>query len=304
MSQNRLGRGLSTLIPQKTTRLTGIDEPKPSVDAGIATISVENIHPCQKIQPRYNFDDESINELAASIKSSGLIQPILVRPKPDQPDQYEVIAGERRLRAAKVAGLAQIPALVRRLQDREAAELALIENIQRVDLYPVERALAYHNYISNFNIGADELALRLGESRASVTNYLRLLRLNDEILKMINQGQLGMGQARAIVGIDDPKRQLAVARLAVRRNLSVRQVEELAARTTAAVRSADLRTADEESARRHIDDVERSLATALGLRVTLQTAKRKNAGRVVIHYNSLEEFDLISQRLGAPATMA
>lgn len=301
MSQNRLGRGLSTLIPQKTSRIP-TPEPvaDPSPNAGIATIPISKIRPTP-MQPRTTIDQDALEELAASIKSKGILQPILIRPARDVNGEFDVVAGERRYRAALLAGLDRIPAVIRDIDDREAAELALIENVQRVDLQPIERAIAYRNYIRNFQVSPDELALRLGESRASISNYMRLLNLPEEILQMIDHGELGMGHARALLGVTSTERRFAIARLAVRRNLSVREVEELASRAEreAAEEALGL-VAERAAAQRHVSEVERMLSRALGLRVTLQTARKKNAGRVVIHYNSLEEYDRIAARLGAP----
>jgi ParB family chromosome partitioning protein len=249
-------------------------------------------------QPRSDINDAALHELAASVRRTGVLQPVLLRPESD--GTFVLVAGERRWRAAQLAGLQTIPALVRHLDDAESFEISLIENLQREDLSPLDRAAAYQQFIDSFGVTTDELAARLGESRASVANYLRMLKLTEEVQDLLRTGQLGMGQARAISGISNPQRQLAIARLAVRRNLSVRQVEALAkgsdepaARPTLEPRARDP----------HLSDVQKSLSKAIGLSVTLHPGKKKNAGRVVIHYNSLEEFDRIAERIGGRSAL-
>jgi ParB family chromosome partitioning protein len=249
-------------------------------------------------QPRTHFDPAALDELAQSIRRSGVVQPVVVRPTAC--DRYELVAGERRWRAARIAGLERIGAVVRRLSDAEAVELALIENIQREDLSPLERAAAYQRYIEVFGVSAEELATRLGVSRPSVINYLRLTRLPAEVRELIASGDLAMGQARAIAGIESVQDQIRIARLAVRRNLSARQVEDLARGavngdlTADASASAALRTGRQK----HFDEIERAMSRAVGARVRLYSGRSKNSGRIVISYSSLEEFERIAERLG------
>ncbi|MBK9119239.1 MAG: ParB/RepB/Spo0J family partition protein [Phycisphaerales bacterium] len=293
----RLGRGLSALVSNRRLDTPLPLQHAPPVDAVLPEIPLDTIRPNPK-QPRTLFDDQALAELAASVRQSGVLQPVLVRPVGD--DQFELVAGERRWRAARLAGLMTIPAIVRSLDDRAALEIALVENLQREDLGPLERATAYQNYLHTFGGTVEELAQRLGESRANVSNYLRLLKLSPEVCFMLGAGELGMGQARALAGVVDPQRQLAMARLVARRNLSVRQVEELVRQATEtdpidppATRSARL-----SRGVGHLADVERSLSKALGLRVRLVAGRRKNSGRIVITYNNLDEFDRIAQQLG------
>lgn len=296
---SRLGRGLSALIP--TAVPSPAPQPHPPVaDAGPAspqtTVRIDRVVP-NRNQPRVAFDDARLQELADSIRSTGLLQPILVRPIAD--DRFELIAGERRLRAATLAGLTEIPCVVRDVEDRESFQLALIENLQREDLGPLERAHAYQRYLDMFSGTVEDLAAKLSESRANVANYLRLLKLQPEVSFMLGSGELSMGQARAIAAIADPQRQLALARLTARRNLSVRQVEEL-------VRQAEETTAEparEPSTRslaadRHLLDVERAFGRALGVRVRVRSGRRKNSGRITVYYGSLDEFERIAERLG------
>lgn len=286
----RLGRGLGALISQPPQ----VNHPAANIapEHGPERISVAQICP-NRHQPRTDFKDDRLQELADSIRATGVLQPVVVRPVGD--GRYELIAGERRLRAAKLAGLAEIPAIVRTASDREALQLALIENLQREDLGPLERAMAYRRYLDTFGGTAEELAALLSESRSNVANYLRLLKLQPEVAFMLGRGDLSMGHARALAGIDDPRRQLALARLAVRRNLSVRQVESLV-QDTAFDAAEPKRT--KPTLDRHLLEVETALAKALGVRVSLRSGKRKNSGRIIIHFGSLDEFERIAERLG------
>jgi ParB family chromosome partitioning protein len=302
---NRLGKGLGALIGQRQPLVTigTADAPsEPPMNAAAADssashrmIDVSHIAPNPN-QPRKAFDDASLAELADSIRANGVIQPILVRPKSG--GIYELVAGERRLRAAILADLKAIPAIVRNISDQESIELAIVENIQREDLGPLERAAAYEQYIQLFKCPVDHLAQRLGESRANITNYLRLLKLPAEIREAIQRGDLGMGQARAIVGMTDPRQQLALAQLAIRRNLSVRQVEAYAKDESFA---KNQRETAPHPQKRQSSNVEHSLSRVIGLPVRVVLGKKKNSGRVIIEFNSLEEFDRISERLAGSA---
>jgi ParB family chromosome partitioning protein len=297
----RLGKGLSALITPRETHFAPLPADQISTQ-GLREVAVDNIRVNPR-QPRKNFDTPGIEQLAQSIRSSGMLQPVLLRPVED--GQFELVAGERRWRAARLANLERVPAIVRSVSDAESLELALIENLQREDLNPLERAGAYQQYIHTFGVTSEELARRLGESRANVANYLRLLNLCDEIKRMLETGQLGMGQARAIAGIEDPQRQLAVARMTARRNLAVRQVEALARSTPAGKASVESMPASSlpRESSRHINEVAEALSRALGLPVVLVPGKRKNSGRIVIRYRNLEEFDLIAEKLGGRPTL-
>ena len=292
----RLGRGLNAIVGRHSglapDQSIGVDNPD-----NVRQVALDCITPNPR-QPRRSFDDAAMDELARSIRAKGMLQPIIVRPI--GAGRFELVAGERRLRAAKLAAMQVVPAFVRSLSDAESLEIAMIENLQREDLSPLERAAGYQRYIDTFNVSIEELAKRLSESRATISNYLRLLRLRPEVHALIGAGQLGMGQARAIAGIADQERQLAVARLAARRNLSVRQVEALARRDGPPPRpqAAPARTADH-----HYKDVAAALSKQLGLRVSLWPGKKKNSGRIVIHYNELEEFDRVAERIGGRAVL-
>lgn len=300
-TQNRLGKGLSALIaprPASAINQQRIDTliPPLSDRKSVSSLNVDRIKPNPK-QPRMNFAQNELAELAESIKANGVLQPILVRPDGDH--SYQLVAGERRLRAAKMAGLREIPAIVRQMTDSASLQIALIENLQREDLGPLERSAAYQQFIDTFDVTADQLAKKLSQSRANITNYMRLLKLGKEIRDMINAGQLGMGQARAIAGVNDPQRQLALARKAVRRNLSVRQVEQLACETP---KQRSQEEPQRIAATAHLKDVARALSRATGLKVSLHAGKRKNSGRVVLYYNNLDEFDQLAEKLGAKTT--
>lgn len=301
---NRLGKGLNALItPREPQATAAAGPPTPTAPdpSQIRQLPIDQLTPNPR-QPRTGFGDADLRELAQSIRANGLLQPVVVRTTGDQ--AFELVAGERRWRAAKLAGLQTIPAIVRELSDAQSLELALIENLQREDLDPLERAAGYQRYLESFGGTIEDLAARLSESRASISNYVRLLKLRPEICYMLGRGELGMAQARAVAGITEPHRQLAIARLAARRNLSVRQVEALARSSTTPSPTADRPQAATPDARKHhLADVERSLSKALGLRVRLYPGRRKNSGRLVISYNSLEEFDRVAERIGGKVTL-
>lgn len=290
----RLGKGLAALVRERApAHPAGAAEKH-----GIADVPVERIAPNPR-QPRTVFDDAPLEELAESIRTHGLLQPIVVRALGD--GAYELIAGERRLRAARLAKRETVPAVIREATDAQALELALIENLQREDLDPLERAAAYQQYLDSFGGSIEDLARRLCESRASISNYLRLLKLHPEICYLLGSGELGMGQARALAAIIDPQRQLGLARLAVRRNLSVRQVEDLARQATEESPNKAAVEPEKDGRHRHLQVVEERLSKSLGLRVRLVSGRKKNAGRVIIAYDSLDEFDRIAERLGGSA---
>jgi ParB family transcriptional regulator, chromosome partitioning protein len=279
------------IVPGGPTVLPPRPTPKPAETLAVQSISVDAIDPNPN-QPRSTFDDAALQELAASVRVSGVIQPILVRAK--ALGRFELVAGERRWRAAKLAGFTVIPAIVRALTDAQSLEIALVENLQRADLNPLERAVAYNRYIQTFRSSADLLAVRLGESRANIVNYVRLLRLPDEVREMVGSGQLGFGQARALLAVPKPERQLAIARMAVRRNLSVRQVEELTQTGESPAAAERRATARDE----HVTQVESMLSKAIGVKVSVRPGRLKNTGSLVLRYGSLEEFERITERLG------
>jgi ParB family chromosome partitioning protein len=294
---NRLGRGLNALItPRETQPRSSPHHVSTQPSAGqIQTLAINRIKPNPR-QPRTTFDEQTLKELADSIRDRGMLQPIVVRGTED--GQFEIVAGERRWRAARSAGFESVPAIVREFTDAQAFETALVENLQREDLAPLERAAAYQHYLDTFGGTIEDLATRVSESRANISNYLRLLKLQPEVCYLIGSGELSMGHARAIAGIDNPKRQLAIAKMAARRNLSVRQVEELARAASEPPHIPPEPTPELDSQRRHLSAVADALSKSLGLRVRLFPGRKKNSGRVVINYGTLEEFDHLAEHLG------
>jgi len=298
-----LGRGLQSLLGpiMSSDSEAGQLQAGPAIDTNfppdkelrdsLREVSITSVSP-NPHQARTVWDEAELMELAESIKANGIIQPIVVRRAGTG---FELIAGERRLKAAQIASLTTIPALVRRASDEQMHEWSLIENIHRVNLNPIERAKAYQNYVSAFSLTQVDAAERLGEDRSVVANYLRLLDLPEEIKQMLAGGQLSMGHARAILGLptDELRRKLANRAMAGR--LSVREVERLVrkfltdtgrAKPTAKVKAA------------HIVDLEDKLGSQLGTKVTIETKKKGQRGKIIIEFYSLDEFDSITERIG------
>lgn len=294
-----LGRGLEALIGPISKFTTDLQENEHQIsfplDAKLeiakSELAVSQIRP-NPFQPRTTWNEEQLLELCESIKVNGIIQPIIVR-KSD--DGYQIIAGERRFRAAQMAGLEKVPVLERTATDEEMLELALVENIHRADLNPIERAKAYQNFINSFNLTQTDAAKRLGEDRTVVANYLRLLELPNEIKQMLVEGQLSMGHARAILALptDELRRKLANRAMAGR--LSVREVERLVRKYL----DGKPEEKDKKPAKlAHIIDLERQLAGILGTKVNIKANKRGQRGRIIIDYYSLDEFDRLTERMG------
>ena len=215
MHRKALGRGLEALIPGAT------ESHSDRAAAGAQLLSVEDIGP-NPFQPRTRFDDSALQELSASIKASGVLQPVLVRR---HADGYQLVAGERRLRAAQLAGLDKIPAVLRQVDDRQMMELALIENVQREDLNPIDEAKAYQSLVTTVGLTHEQLSERIGKQRSSITNALRLLTLPVEVQDMVSRGTLSAGHARALLGLESAGDQLAAARYVVAKGFSVRRTE-------------------------------------------------------------------------------
>jgi ParB family chromosome partitioning protein len=234
-------------------------------------------------QPRQHFDEEALEELAASIRSQGLMQPLVVRPLDDQ--RFEIIAGERRWRAAQRAGLDRVPALVRSLDDQSALALALIENVQREDLSPLEEAAALERLMTTFSLTQSQAAEAVGKQRATVANLLRLLRLGSEARRLLERGDLTMGHARALLALDDPQ-QGALAREAVQRGWTVREMERQVQRALAPPKQGTTEATETSRETRHL---ERTLSERLGAPVRIEHGKK--GGRIVIRYGSLDELD-------------
>ncbi|WP_324806012.1 ParB/RepB/Spo0J family partition protein [Sphingomonas sp. LY29] len=279
-----LGRGLSALIDESfRPPATGQDH-----GAMVREIEIGRIRP-NDTQPRKRFDDAAIEELSSSIKERGVLQPILIRTASDG---YSIIAGERRWRAAQKAGLHTIPAIVRTFDDGVAAEVALIENIQREDLNAIEEAEGYRQLINNFNHTQDDLGKVVGKSRSHISNLLRLLDLPKPVRDMLVTGDLSMGHARAIASAPNAEE---IARQIVAEGLSVRQAEALVRDAKPAKAKAKTETGDRRPVDADLAALERQLGDLLGLRV--KVAHGKGGGNVVVHYSSLDQLDMICQRL-------
>ncbi len=280
-----LGRGLDALIPAGA-------EPEPAAGSALAELPVSDIHP-NPYQPRRTFDDEALEALASSITELGVLQPILVRRGPQG---YELVAGERRFRAAQLAGLATVPAIVRDLADQTSLEQALVENVQREDLLPLEEAAAYQQLIDEFDLTQDEVATRVGRSRSAVANSLRLLGLPTAVQRLLQERRLSAGHARAVLGLDDPEAQIVLAETAARNGWSVREVESK-------VRALLAEPAPSPERRPKLDrpagvlEVERLLADQLATRVGV-TMTAAGRGRIVIDFAGLEDLDRIFQAMG------
>ncbi len=275
MEKKALGKGLEALLPGTTATRTA------TVPEVTQRIPLEQILP-NPFQPRKEFDHIDISELADSIHKNGILQPILVRRKGD--GRYELIAGERRLRAAKLAGLPTIPAMVRNSSDEQTIELALVENLQRKDLNPIETARAYQRLITEFAFTQEKLAEQLGKERSSVANTLRLLNLPSEIQQLVESMKLTAGHAKVILGLPRPDLQLKVARQIVEGQLSVRQAENL-------VHAEERHAIPKHAAPRPrpYPDLEDRLQKRLGTRVTIE--KNRKGGRIVIHYYTVNDLD-------------
>ncbi len=289
-----LGRGLESLLgaapapvsPAAEAPSAPTPEPKeaPAVDGAVLrALPIEQLER-GAFQPRQHFDEEALEELAASIRSQGLMQPLVVRPLGDQ--RFEIIAGERRWRAAQRAGLDRVPALVRSLDDQSALALALIENVQREDLSPLEEAAALERLMTTFSLTQSQAAEAVGKQRATVANLLRLLRLGSEARRLLERGDLTMGHARALLALDDPQ-QGTLAREAVQRGWTVREMERQVQRALAPPK--DGTTSEATDASRETRHLERSLSERLGAPVRIEHGKK--GGRIVIRYGSLDELD-------------
>ncbi len=285
-----LGRGLAELSPLLAQR-AGSQAPDPIALAGdrLGTLPLEMLQR-GKYQPRMDMRPESLAELAESIKSQGVIQPILVRPllrRTGEAQRYEIIAGERRWRAAEMAGMAEIPAIIREVADEAAVAMALIENIQRENLNPLEEARALHRLIEEFGLTHQGAATAVGRSRVAVSNLLRLMELADEVKALLEQRSIEMGHARALLGLSVRRQQVEVALLVAKKGLSVRDTEALVRRllNPAARKSEQAEPVDPDIRR-----LEHELADKLGAKVAFQH-NATGKGKLVVSYNSLDELE-------------
>lgn len=279
----RLGRGLAALIGD----MAPVDGPRVAESGGVKRLPVDFVI-ANKANPRREFDDVQLEELTNSVREKGVMQPLLVRPSAD-PNVFELIAGERRWRAAQRAGLHEVPVIVREVDDREALELAIIENVQRADLNPVEEAMGYQQLLEQFGYTQNDLAHVIGKSRSHVANTLRLMKLPDDVQGMLASGALTAGHARTLITSDDPS---GLARRIVGDGLSVRQAEALGQEDRGQPKKAapvkQPKDADTIA-------LEKRLSDALGLKVSISFAEK--GGRVEIRYKTLEQLDDVCMRL-------
>ena len=291
MEKKGLGRGLSALLADVG--------PEPARPLGGAPVG-QRIIPIDRIranpnQPRRSFEDKDLQDLAASIRAKGVIQPLIVRPHPQDPDGFEIVAGERRWRAAQMAEVHELPAVVRELDDSEVLELAIIENVQRADLNPVEEALGYRQLMDRFGHTQEKLAEALNKSRSHISNVLRLLNLPEPVQAMLRDSTLSAGHARALITADDP---VGLARKVVERGLSVRETEQLVRDQSA---SKPERLPPRESTKdADTRAIESDLTAQLKMRVRIDHAGH-DGGRVTITYRDLDQLDRLCQMLGGTA---
>ncbi len=288
-----LGRGLSALIPKSPTKEVSVLPGEIRDDTGgigiIASIEVEKIHP-NPYQPRSDFDKESLDELGRSILEKGVIQPVTVRRVDGE---YQLISGERRLRAAHHAGLERIPAYVIELEDEgELLELALIENIQRDELNAIEIAQAYRRLIEDRSLTQDDVAQKVGKDRATVSNFLRLLKLPEKIKDGLRRGLISMGHARALVGIADERLQLRLYKRIIESGLSVRKIEEITKGSTPARKRPRSVSSSE------FQSIEEKLRIALGTKVKVR-GKKGGGGEIVVEYYNLDDLDRLLDLLAS-----
>ena len=298
-----LGRGLDALFPEKTvqskpkatvktvkqTKTATVETKKTSQQEssnGARMMKLSMIEPNRE-QPRKKFDEDALQELAESIKQYGVLQPLLVS---DKKDYYEIVAGERRWRAAKLAGLKEVPVVVRELSTQEIVEISLIENIQREDLNPVEEAMAYKRLIDEFHMKQDEIAERVSKSRTAVTNSMRLLKLDAQVQQMVIEDMLSTGHARALLAIENPEEQYTIAQKVFDEKLSVRETEKLVKAVLTPTKKKDKVTNPAEDA--IYESLEERMKGITGTRVFIHR-KKNNKGKIEIEYYSRDDLDRI-----------
>lgn len=284
MAARGLGKGLDSLIPN------AIGESKDKkITAGVDTKKAETLVKISRVepnrnQPRKSFNEDSLVELSESIKQFGLLQPLLVQ---DKKTHYEIIAGERRWRAAKMAGLKEVPVIIKDLTDQEIVEISLIENIQREDLNPIEEAQAYKRLLTDFNLKQDEVAERVSKSRTAVTNSMRLLKLTDEVQQMVINEMLSTGHARALLSIDDPEEQYMIAQKVFDEKMSVREVEKL-------VKNLHKPQKEKKEPDRSLEaiynNIENKLKEQLGTKVSV-SHKQNGSGKIEIEFYNNEDLE-------------
>lgn len=287
-----LGKGLDSLITDKVSKpaaKAGTDEKNDKVVEGVL-VNINKVEPNRE-QPRKNFDEDALLELSESIKQFGVLQPLLVQ---DKKDYYEIIAGERRWRAAKIAGLKEVPVLIKDLTDQEIVEISLIENIQRENLNPIEEAFAYKRLLTEFNLKQDEVAERVSKSRTAVTNSMRLLKLNEKVQQMVIDDMITTGHARALLGIDNAEKQYATAQKIFDEKLSVRETEKLVKKIQQEKDNPEQKSVQKIDPKMEAiyQDLEEKMKAILGTKVAINQKDDKK-GKIEIEYYSMDELDRI-----------
>lgn len=287
-----LGKGLDSLIPVAAaqTETKGTEEKKEENAQG-TYVKITKVEPNRE-QPRKNFDEDALQELADSIKQYGIVEPLIVQ---DRKTHYEIIAGERRWRAAKLAGLKEVPVIVRNYTEQEIVEISLIENIQREDLNPIEEAQAYKRLLTEFNLKQDEVAERVSKSRTAVTNSMRLLKLCDEVQQMIIDDMITTGHARALISIEDKEQQYIIAQKIFDEKLSVRDVEKLVKNLNKPVKEKKNIKKD-ESMEVIYQDIEEKIKQSLSTKVAI-ISKGNGAGKIEIEFYSNDDLEKITEKL-------
>ena len=303
MASRGLGKGLDALIPNvineksndnknENTKYKSTDSSLKEAEEGqVKIVNIVKIEPNRE-QPRRNFDEEALEELAESIRQFGLLQPILVH---DKKTYYEIVAGERRWRAAKKAGLKEIPVIIKELTEQEIVEISLIENIQRENLNPIEEAQAYKRLLTEFNLKQEEVAERVSKSRTAVTNSMRLLKLSDSVQQMVIDNMITTGHARALITIEDPEQQYEVAKRVFDEKLNVRDVEKLVKNLNKPVKEKKAVTAD-KSLEAVYQNIEENLKQKLSTKVNI-TPKGNGAGKIEIEFYSHDDLEKIMDLL-------
>ena len=285
--QSGLGRGIEALFEEN-------DFNEISDNETVQDVKLSLIRP-NPYQPRRTFDQKALRELASSIQESGVFQPIILRQPDPKLKRHELIAGERRFRASKLAKQTTIPAIIRTMSDEKMMEVAVLENLQREDLTPLEEAQAYQTLMDKLSLTQAQVAERLGKSRPYIANYLRLLGLPNEIKELVSAGKLSMGQARTLLGLKDRKQLVKLAKQAVEKNLTVRQLEELVSQMNG--------TAEKKRAKRrqrkpaYVREAESQLQSKFGTKVAVAPSRKKNAGKIEIPYTSADDFNRILEVL-------
>jgi ParB family chromosome partitioning protein len=277
MKKKALGKGLKAFLPEDYGILK---------DEKFVEVDVEDLKP-NPLQPRQDFDQNAIDELALSLKETGMLQPIVVVP---EDNHYKIVVGERRWRAAQKAGLQKVPAVIRKLSEKQQIEASLVENLQREDLNPIEIASAYQKLIQELDYSQEEVAKKVGMDRASIANYIRLLKLPPEIQRKVAEGKLSMGHARALITLENPDQQIFLSRLIIEKNLSVRDVEKMMKEKKPTASGKEIRELDPD-----LQALQEDFIKILGTKVSISGNSEK--GVIRLYYFSLDELNGIYEKI-------